>query len=80
MKHLIIVKFKENVWVRESEASRKMLADIREIFDQTQQIEGVHTVNIYGDGSGGAACIRCFRSSSGMEGKIRGRYSVQDYL
>ena len=24
-----------------------MLADIREIFDQTQQIEGVHTVNIY---------------------------------
>ena len=29
MKHLIIVKFKENVWVRESEASRKMLADIR---------------------------------------------------
>ena len=39
MKHLIIVKFKENVWVRESEASRKMLADIREIFDRTQQIE-----------------------------------------
>ena len=35
MKHLIIVKFKENVWVRESEASRKMLADIREIFDVT---------------------------------------------
>ena len=47
MKHLIIVKFKENVWARESEASREMLADIREIFDQTQQIEGVHTVNIY---------------------------------
>lgn len=47
MKHLIIVKFKENVWTRESEASREMLADIREIFDQTQQIEGVHTVNIY---------------------------------
>ena len=39
MKHLIIVKFKENVWARESEASREMLADIREIFDQTQQIE-----------------------------------------
>ena len=38
MKHLIIVKFKENVWARESEASREMLADIREIFDQTQQI------------------------------------------
>lgn len=47
MKHLIIVKFKENVWARESEASREMLADIREIFDRTQQIEGVHTVNIY---------------------------------
>lgn len=31
MKHLIIVKFKENVWARESEASREMLADIREI-------------------------------------------------
>jgi len=47
MKHLIIVKFKENVWDRETEASRKMLADIRGIFDQTKQIEGVHTVNIY---------------------------------
>lgn len=47
MKHLIIVKFKENVWTRESEASRETLADIREIFDRTQQIEGVHTVNIY---------------------------------
>ena len=44
MKHLIIVKFKENVWARESEASREMLADIREIFDRTKQIEGVHTV------------------------------------
>ena len=32
---------------RESEASREMLADIREIFDRTKQIEGVHTVNIY---------------------------------
>lgn len=29
MKHLIIVKFKENVWDRETEASREMLADIR---------------------------------------------------
>ena len=47
MKHLIIVKFKENVWDRETEASREMLADIREIFDRTKQIEGVHTVNIY---------------------------------
>ena len=47
MKHLIIVKFKENVWNREDAASRKMLADIREIFDGAKQIEGVHTVNIY---------------------------------
>ena len=47
MKHLIIVKFKENVWVRESEASREMLADIKKIFNRTKQIEGVHTVNIY---------------------------------
>ena len=47
MKHLIIVMFNENVWDRETEASREMLADIRGIFDQTKQIEGVHTVNIY---------------------------------
>ena len=47
MKHLIIVKFKENVWDRETEASREMLADIRGIFDRTKQIEGVQTVNIY---------------------------------
>lgn len=47
MKHLIIVKFKENIWNKEDAESRKMLADIREIFDQTKQIEGVHTVNIY---------------------------------
>jgi hypothetical protein len=38
MKHLIIVKFKENIWNREDAASREMLA---------KQIEGVHTVNIY---------------------------------
>lgn len=47
MKHLIIVKFKENIWNREDAASREMLADIRNIFDRTKQIEGVHTVNIY---------------------------------
>lgn len=47
MKHLIIVKFKENVWDRETEASKEMLADIREIFDRTKKIEGVHAVNIY---------------------------------
>ena len=47
MKHLIIVKFKENVWNRGDAASREMLADIRKIFDRTKQIEGVHTVNIY---------------------------------
>ncbi len=47
MKHLIIVKFKENVWNKEDAESRKMLADIREIFDRTKQIEGVHTVNIH---------------------------------
>ena len=94
MKHLIIVKFKENVWVRESEASRKMLADIREIFDQTQQIEGVHTVNIYENVTprpnrhdlmiememDPEALPVYDASASGMEGKIRGRYSVQDYL
>ena len=27
MKHLIIVKFKENIWNREDAASREMLAD-----------------------------------------------------
>ncbi len=47
MKHLIIVKFKENAWNREAAASREMLADIRAIFDRTKQIEGVRTVNIY---------------------------------
>ena len=47
MKHLIIVKFKENVWNKEDTASREMLADIREIFDRTKRIEGVHAVNIY---------------------------------
>ena len=55
MKHLIIVKFKDNIWNREDAASREMLADIKKIFNrtkqiegvQTQQIEGVHTVNIY---------------------------------
>ena len=47
MKHLIIVKFKENIWNREDAASREMLADIKKIFNRTKQIEGVHTVNIY---------------------------------
>ena len=47
MKHLIIVKFKENVWNREDAASREMLADIQRIFDQTKEIEGVHAVHIY---------------------------------
>ena len=47
MKHLIIVKFKENVWNKENTERSKMLADIRGIFDRTKQIEGVHTVNIY---------------------------------
>lgn len=47
MRHLIIVKFKENVWNKENAESGKMLADIREIFDRTKQIEGVHAVNIY---------------------------------
>ena len=90
MKHLIIVKFKDNIWNREDAASREMLADIKKIFNRTKQIEGVHTVNIYenvtprpnrhGDGSGGTACVRCFCDPSGMEGKIRRCYSVQDYL
>ena len=44
MKHLIIVKFKENIWNREDAASREMLADIKKIFNRTKQIEGVHTV------------------------------------
>ena len=47
MKHLIIVKFKDNIWNREDAASREMLADIKKIFNRTKQIEGVHTVNIY---------------------------------
>ena len=47
MKHLIIVKFKENIWNREDAASREMLADIKKNFNRTKQIEGVHTVNIY---------------------------------
>ena len=29
MKHLIIVKFKENIWNREDAASREMLADLQ---------------------------------------------------
>ena len=45
MKHLIIVKFKDNIWNREDAASREMLADIKKIFNRTKQIEGVHTVN-----------------------------------
>ena len=44
MKHLIIVKFKENIWNREDAASREMLADIKKIFNRTKQIEGVHTL------------------------------------
>ena len=91
MKHLIIVKFKENIWNREDAASREMLADIKKIFNRTKQIEGVHTVNIYENVTprpnrhdlmiememdrGGAACVRCFCDPSGMEGKVREVYS-----
>ncbi len=46
MKHLIIVKFKENIWNREDAASREMLADIKKIFNRTKQIEGVHTSDL----------------------------------
>ena len=39
MKHLIIVKFKEEMYgARERKASREMLADIRGNFDRTKQI------------------------------------------
>ena len=39
MKHLIIVKFKDNIWNREDAASREMLADIKKIFNRTKRME-----------------------------------------
>ena len=39
MKHLIIVKFKDNIWNREDAASREMLADIKKIFTREASSE-----------------------------------------
>ena len=91
MKHLIIVKFKDNIWNREDAASREMLADIKKIFNRTKQIEGVHTVNIYENVTPrpnrhdlmiememdpeALPVYDASADSSGMEGKVREVYS-----
>lgn len=95
MKHLIIVKFKENVWARESEASREMLADIRDLRSDAadrRRPYSEHLGNVTSRPNRHDLTIEMemdpealpvYDASAAhqeMEGKIRGRYSVQDYL
>lgn len=44
MKHYIIVKYKETVTEQDK---KRLLPEIKELFEKTTQIEGVHQVNVY---------------------------------